>query len=270
MMRLYTPALLLVGILWFWSAAQPLQAQVQPDHRAIARDLVSSDRDVQWRALIHAERIPPDEFTSELRNSVILALRSESALRQVRWEAYHRGEDLEPITDDLYGRLIERVVAFGDPAAIPVLAGAVGTGNMAIRALVGFGEQAVPAIVKHVNNPAIIPYHVGSGLIALRMIVERATDRPLTPVSQEGIRSTAHRFLTDGDDSVTLSIAIDLAVALDDDELMGIVRVLASDSDSIRARGIADPERVAELQRHAQERLAGKPALPRFPNPLPR
>jgi hypothetical protein len=262
-MSLYRPALLLAAILLFGSTAQPLQAQVQPDQRAIARDLVSSDRDVRLRGLIHAERIRPDEFTSELRNSVILALRSESALRQARWGAYRRGEELEPITDDLYGRLIERAVAFGDPAAIPALAEAVGTGNMAIRALVGFGEQAVPALVKHLYDPDIIPYHIGSGLIALRMIVERATDRPLTQVSQARIRSTTHRFLTEGEGSVTLGRAIDLAVALDDDELMGIVRSFASDPDAIRARGIDDPERVAALQRRAQERLDGKPALPR-------
>ncbi|MGH7612977.1 MAG: hypothetical protein ACREMW_02905, partial [Gemmatimonadales bacterium] len=202
----------------------------------------------------------------ELRAALIRALEREGQNHAQRYHADLRGEALEPLEDpEFIGRVSSVVAELRDPGAIPALVGALGTGPPVTRALVAFGEQAVPALLVAVRSPETTLYVVDDALLAFRFMVEGAGPHPLSAGTLNEIRRAAKQRLTGKQHFSTLWWAIDLAIALKDPDLRRIVQSLASDRDAVVSRGIEDPETIEETQRLAAERLAGVPPKPRRP-----
>ena len=78
------------------------------------------------------------------------------------------------------------------------------------------------------------------------------------PVGAAKQRLTGEQYFT------TLWEAMDLASAFSDPGLKRILEALASNRDSVLARGIEDPDLIQETQRLAAKRLAGVPPTLRW------
>jgi len=104
-------------------------------------------------------------------------------------------------------------------------------------------------------------------LIALRFLVEGAQSQPLSSVTRQGIAAAAAQHLSQPGRPIgtgtTLRRAMDLAVLLDEPKTRRMVEAIASDPKEVTARGVTDPELIAQTQKQAADRLAGVPALPR-------
>ena len=133
-----------------------------------------------------------------------------------------------------------------------------------MRTLVGFGEQAVPAILAVLTSPQSSYSEIDGGLTALRFMVEGAGPVPLTAGTTAEIRRVAQSRLSGTQYFTTLWYAIDLAVALKEDSLRKTVESLASTRTEVIARGVTDSKLIEQTQKRAKDRLAGIPALPRF------
>lgn len=240
--------------------------RAQVDQHALAEHILRGDITERSRALEVARGLGPQDIGPELRAALTATLEREVEVRVQRYWADRRGEALKPLEDPEFIFPLSRIVGeLRDPRTIPALAGALGIGSPVTRALVAFGEQAVPAVLAVVTSPRSTHYQVDEGLIVLRFLVEGAGPQPLSAGTLEEIRRVAEQHLTGKQYFTTLWWAIDLAVALDDPDLRQIVRSLASDREQVVDRGIEDPELIDETQRLAAEALAGVPPKPRRP-----
>lgn len=203
---------------------------------------------------------------SEERAALIKALHDEALRHRRHGVASRRGEKPPPLVDpERLFPLVSAVAKLRDPASIPALAAALGTGFGSIRALSAFGQQAVPAILAEEASQENGTSAVNHALIALRFIVEDASARGGLPEAMvRDLRRVAARRLAARDGSpTTLWRAIDLAWSLQDEELQQSVYALSSDASVIVERGITDPQLIEQTQRRAADRVAGVPTLPR-------
>lgn len=129
------------------------------------------------------------------------------------------------------------------------------------RTVTFFGEQAAPAVLDVVTDPASSDSAVFDGLIILRMLVETEESLSLETVAR--IRAAAEQRLTGRQSFLTLTRAIDLAAVLDDPALRRILEQIAGSPEEVRARGVTTPDLVERTQQRARDRLAGVPPLPR-------
>jgi hypothetical protein len=266
LMRSRKLSVLLVSIL-LPILLQPLGIEAQTDRHLLAEQLLRGDAEERSRALEAVRSLGPQNIGPELRVAVIVALERESRTRAERYHADGRGEAIGDLEDPEFIFRISQVVAeLRDPKAIPALAGALGfgSGSAASRALVAFGERAVPAILAVVKSPDTPRYTVDGALIVLRFMVEGAGPQALSPGALREIAHAAKQRLTGPQYFTTLWWAIDLAVVLNEAGLRRLVESLASDQREVMARGISKPDLIRDTQRLAAMRLAGVPPEPRW------
>ena len=150
------------------------------------------------------------------------------------------------------------------PRAIPELVKTLGLGfSIVPRQLAEFGEDAAPAVLAVVTFADSDREVVGTGLMALRFMVEGAGPRPLSAATRERIKQAAEQWLAARQQSIlTLGAAIDLAAVLSDPDLRRILELLASDPNAVASRGIGAGS-IEWIRKRAADRLAGAPPLPR-------
>jgi len=227
--------------------ATPLQAQV--DQQALARELMSGDPN----ALAQAQRLGRGNTGPDVRAALIALL-----------EKNNQAEEGNVANPEFVVHVAHTVSQLGDPAAIPALAGALGSGSMLVRdALAEFGDRAAPEVLRVVTSPASHYSAVDQGLIALRFMAEGHGGR-LSPATLDRIRGAAMQRLTGRQYFTTLWQAIDLAIALNDAELRQIVESLAASRDTVAARGIVNPLIIERTQTRATTRLAVPRAAPTY------
>lgn len=241
-----------------------INAQAQVDQQAITQRLLGGDVEERNRALnsvareIQAKR----PIGQELRKALIALLERQN---QIVREAERAGQFVADVEDpEFIARLSRTVAELRDPAAIPALSEATYGGRDVIKALAGFGEQALPDVIRVVSSRDSHYDVVDLGLITLRIMVENRSTRPLSGRALDAIRRAASQRLTGKQYFTSLWWAIDLAVALNDPALVKIVEALASDPREINARGINNPAVIEETQKRAADRLAGIQGLPRL------
>ncbi len=169
--------------------------------------------------------------------------------------------------------LLQAVVEMEDPAAIPALTQAMGSGLLAPRALIAFGPEAATHVLDVVASSTSMTDTrlVAGGLLTLRMMVERASSddryaawladdetlstlrnvtlRHLQPLSVAADSTLSRRY-------TSLLRAIDLAFVLEDAVLRELLAVLASSEAAVIVRGVSEGGLVDRIQRQASERLA--------------
>jgi hypothetical protein len=231
-------------------------AQAPLDQRAMARQLVSENANEQRRGFEAAVTVPVQQMTSESRAALIALLEQKNATVA---RAAARGIPLASVEDpEFVSRVSRRVAELRDRRAIPALAEALYGGETVARALAAFGDASVSPVVRVATSPTSHYNAVDHGLTALRLLVEQSRERPLSPAARDEIRGAALDRLTGPEQFTTLWRAIDLAIALDDPELAGIVSSLANDRQALAARGVTDPELVEQTHARARDRLAGR------------
>lgn len=193
-----------------------------------------------------------------LRSALIEALE-----REVAYVEAQRGKNEQRDYPNMLDRLSSIVASFGDTRAIPALARAATSSLSAASGLAEFGEPAVSPLLETIERQPNVTL-AWVPMVAFRFLVEGAGSAPLSAHSRDKIRDVARRYLNaPSGNASALTAAIDLAIALNDLELRALVERIAADRSEVEARGFANPHDIASIQKHAAERLAGKPATPK-------
>jgi hypothetical protein len=256
------PLPLVLAIMVLVMARTGIASEVQVDQRELAQQLLGQDAGARSEAIARTLAMGPQKTGPGLRAALMALLDMET---QIIDGVTARGGFVETaVNPEEHARVCQAIAELRDPSAIPALARGLGTCGWVIhRYLADFGEQAAPAVLAVVTSPKNSIDAVDEGLIALRFMVEGADNRPLSPVTWEGIRRAARQRLSGKQYFTTLWWAIDLAIVLKDPDLKKIVESLASDVNAIMARGVDQPHLIEKTQQIATERLAGAPPLPR-------
>jgi len=255
--------LLFVGLLATGADAVAGQAHVARNPNDIATDLNSGDRDRVARAL---EDIPlhydpdsdlgwyfPDWYTvsPEVSSGLITALYEEGQL-------FNGGDATEAARPpfELVLDLMHFVIALRDPASIPALLQALGTGTAVRDALLYFGPSVIGDLAAVATNPRSQAGDVGGALRGLGEAVarwgpelDRVTRETIREAATTHLVGTSARFVSTQDKSSVLSGAITLASELRDPDLMEILKSIAEDDaetkipDHLRRRAAAALER---------------------------
>ncbi len=86
------------------------------------------------------------EQATEIRRILAELLEIENAFARKNVVAKQEGPEAAERYSAYYGDLIEAVACLDDPVAINALAGAIHSGGIAMRALIKFGREAIPAV----------------------------------------------------------------------------------------------------------------------------
>lgn len=244
-------------------AHQPQQAV---DQRELIKSIVAGNAVERRRAVSVVERMDAENIGEELRAVVADALKTEARKHVDQYFTGRRGEPTRELEDPtLVAALIRIVANLKDPSTIPTLSEGLGFGSTARAALWGLGLQALPATLAAALSPQTMHYAVDDALITLRFMVEAPVGGAPAGPDLADIRRAAAQHLSGRPYFTTLWNAIDLAVVLQDPELLEIVQRLATDRREVHARGIVTPHIVDRTLKHAADRLAGSPPLPRPP-----
>lgn len=245
------------------------QTDVSQGHQSRLAQALARDTPGWEFALAEVGRLDPASIGPELQRALIQALSRQGQLMQATYMAWAKKaprpgtEPSEAIID-----LVRIVGRLDNPAAIPALVSAMGTGPATFGALARFGNDSVEPIAAAVVSPDTMPEAISDGLIALRFLIETSTGAQLSRSSVQRIRDVAAFRLRDPGmfaRGVTLADAIDLATTLKDPALFKDVEAIARDSVAVTARGVSNQRDLAAVQQHARDRLAGLPPLPRPP-----
>lgn len=240
-------------LVFFALASSSSMGQSVPTQEETAQALAGDDRQKQLVALRAAGNIPAENIGVELRGALISALAQENARVESRMETAD-GSGLPASTPDdsgFYAGVVASVVRLRDVEAIPALAGALGTGMMVIRALVEFGEIAVPAVLAVAESQESRIAEVDDSLRTLRLMVDAQANHPLQVETLQRIRDVAAQRLSGRQFATTLWNASELAASLGDSVLLQTVEGFARSKPAIIERGISDPDLVAQVQARA-------------------
>ena len=187
-------------------------------------------------------------------------------------QARARGEPLSKyVNPELRAQVAAAVTELGDPRAIPALIGALGSGsNLVPDALADFGEAAAHGLLRFVADSGSDYDGAGQGLKALRFMVEGAGTPPIADSTRQEVRRVVRLLLAGTPHYVTLWHAMDVCAALNDAECRRTIEVLATNRDSVTARGITHDGIVEATQRRAAQRLSSGPFAPRYRDPAAR
>lgn len=153
--------------------------------------------------------------------------------------------------------LIRTLIQLDDARSIPVLIRTAHTGRRVQEALARFGEDAVLPILSAWDGRPV-GERTGSlsfrwsGLLDTMALI--AADDSLG-VSRRSVVRVALDALSKPDNAFVLSSAMALAVSLQDDELLELVRALARQPEEVRRRGIESPRQVELVMRLARQYL---------------
>ena len=203
--------------------------------------------------------MPSESVGPALREQLIEELERTNALSRLSRSS---GVGLVTLESPEYIYELHRVVAtLKDPDSIPALANALGTASV-VPYLADMGEQAAPAVLEVVTDPASHHYLVDDGLRVLRLMVENQTTQSLSAATITRMRDAAEQRLTGSQYFTTVWYAIDLAAVLDDPELEQKLELISDYSAEVIAFGIDNPRHIELTQQRAAARLAGVPARP--------
>lgn len=229
----------------------PSPVQPQVDQRALAGRVQEGEIAAITQAISLVREVGPSETGPELRSVLI------SALEDMNSEALAGGPG-EGVDPELHLALSNVVADLRDPRSIPALVGTLGHGARVVDALASFGDAAVPLVVRAIRSPGAGLSQVTDGLIVLRQIAGGDSVPPMKAEARHLASAVARERLSGKQAPSTILVAIDLALALEDEELRRIVQALASDPGEIVQRGITDPGLIERIQLHAAAGLKDK------------
>lgn len=227
---------------------------------AIVAALESEVGSEAWlEAVYSAGELAPEARDGALRRALISALERATHLVDERIAGGGYGRDVvDPETRSYLARVVAELQ---DTAAIPALVQMMGSGRDAIDGLVHFGAAAVPAVLEVLEAA---PAHslISGGAMTLRDIVRTEGDRLPDEVRARITRFVSDRLDHPGDIEGALAFIIQLAVTLEDPALTEEVRMLISDPNELRARGIKREHSIFLIQRVGREALQARGIQP--------
>lgn len=241
-----------------------IRQRMESNQQLVARKLMATSDDAERSRLVdQIGNVRVAAMIPALRASVTEVLRRENLVQRDRARRARNGEvPNEQFDAELWLRLVELVVAFGDPAGIDALAGAVGTGGRAVNGIADFGTQAVPALLAAIEADSANPDVVSGALEALRYIVEEHREEiPATQHVKMRALTMARlhspqRFVS------TVVAAAELALTDGSPALRSRVISLRDRPGQAFTVGAGDTAREDWLRQRIEARLRGEPALP--------
>jgi HEAT repeat protein len=165
-----------------------------------------------------------------------------------------QGPELEEYFN-YYGDVIAAVASLRDSDAIPALADAISTGNLATTALARFGDLSLPAVIGKLESPD--PVARAAALFTAEKMLELRTLSG--PGKQAKLKSIFLKGLRDSDPSVRTSAVYALG-SLDDVSVLPVIKTIAR-SDPFALKGQAEDGKDLYPVRHAAAVVLGRMAL---------
>jgi len=241
-----------------------IRRRMESNQQLVAQRLSTTSDDVERSRLVdQIGTIRVAAITPILRASVTETLRRENVVQGDRSRRARTGQAIGDQFDaELRLKLVELVVAFGDPAGIDALTGAVGTGGRAVNGIADFGAQAVPALIAVIEADRTNPDVVSGALDALRYIVEE--HREEIPADQrQRMRALTMERLNSPQRYVSIVVAAaELALTDGSPDLRSRVIALRDRPTQAFTTGTGDTVRQDWLRQRIEARLRGEPALP--------
>lgn len=252
--RLHLTVIVVVALCGGKAFAQ--SAKPTPQH--LADWLSGKQQTAKDAALKYILTIPANErgpiVNSALSNE-LLRLEADMKRRDASVRAGRPDYAPEGVVD-YYTGLITAASQSSDPVFIVPLAGVLGSGRAAQRALARFGDQAMSAVLSVARDQTEPdPAQVSGALKVLQMRLTDSNFPPLAPVGVAQAKDIAWLRLRGRQHMVVLGQACELATALNDRPLRDRVQTLATNSVELSAMGIADSEKVRYVQKRASEAL---------------
>lgn len=241
-----------------------IRKRMELNQQLVAQRLITTADDAERSRLVdQIGSIRPDAMVPALRAAVTEALRRENAVQRARARRARTGDVLSDQLDpELQLKLVDLVVAFGDPTGLDALVGAVGTGGRAVNGIADFGVRAVPALLATIEADSANPYVVSGAFNALRHVIEEHREA-IPPTQRLRIRALAMERLQTPQRFVSTAVAA-AELALTDGSPMLRSRVLALRDQPNRAFtvGADGAARETMLRQRIDARLRGAPAQP--------
>src|SRR5882724_4619008 len=263
MKRIFTVAIvtsfLLPGALGL--RAQPQSAQPAVTDADVASAFSASGSTAQRRlAIARATQLPPHTLSERSIKSIANELSQVVATEAASRAAYDRGQPLQPAQlderaegSDYKPELIQILARQRHPAGIDALADVVETGTMAQDALLEFGDQAVPALVRvaGMEDPYKNYYHhMAFALDVLEQMFDPNIRPTLSSTSRQAIQKLAREHMANsGDRWMLLANAARLGIATGDRDLRKQATDLIGNNPEFVRRGIDAQHQLMTTQR---------------------
>jgi hypothetical protein len=180
------------------ASALVVVAQTQPE---LAQALLHGTLTQREAALAQIKKIPPESRSAGLTKAIIAELARMNGEVERRRQAALRGvaNGSEDDIGGYYGNLIDVAATAVDASVIPVLVGAIDTGNIAAGALAKHGELALPAVIGIVRGSGDAP-RVSAGIRTLQLMhhspnISSAARNRLTEAVMERLHGRQHEIV---------------------------------------------------------------------------
>ena len=225
------------------------------DQRTLSERIAHAPPDERMEAVAQAAKIAPAKRTRAMRRALAEELVRLNTLTQKRirrpgvieseWDTADIGE---------YTALLVKANAeSGDPVSLGALIGAMGTGNMAIRAVARYGMVAFEPLMKELmDQESDVGVRSGAGA-ALGLLVDQGLDAR----QRRKLARAVTTILTRPERYVVASGVMELAAKSGDPALVALVESLASDPSAAQLTD-GDPRLLGNLQADAKRALAAR------------
>lgn len=224
------------------SAGQPPERPLAEAQQAeLAKDLLSGDPARRDPAVAVAAALGPSRMSEDVRSAFITLLGELN----LQVESAHRsGAATSTVVDPESMMAVARTVAdLRDARAIPALSriAYLGYSEHVTAGLASFGEEALPAVLAVIDEPGVPGEAIANSLRVLTRMVSDAGPPGLSQGARERIVAVARRSLS-GRNVLSVLSAMELAVALDEPELVRAVTRFSEAPNELRARGLENAE----------------------------
>lgn len=215
----------------------PESVWAAPQQAILAEDILTGEGDRLSRAVVVANALGPSRMSEEVRVALITLM---ERLNNERGYARSEGIPLNDVVNgEFFLEVTDVVASLKDPRAIP---GLIHSGNYAsswnvVRGLASFGEQALPEILEAIETPRAREGIASTCLRALAVMVEDAAETDLSTTARSEIARIARESLG-SQDRARVWYGVPIAVALDEPDLIQMVREISQNTGALTARGI--------------------------------
>ena len=250
----------------------PQPPLLPPSDADIVAALQSVDDDLNTKMAVitravHSDLLKPQSLRAATIRLIVQEISKIQRIGEDRFLAFQAGTGQQPFEEEGYGeytiQLTQLLIKQQNPAGIDGLADVVHYGNSPFWAVVGYGDAAVPALVRvaRVNPRMYDSGKMQNAMDALEQMLESPTIRPtLTANSHAQIRQLAAdrmRTLRGDDNARNLAAAASLAVATGDRQLRTEAAALADNDSEFFRRDISVQvgQEVSDSVRQALEKF---------------
>ncbi len=236
------------------------QARVSvPDATIDALALERGTDQARLNALVSILRITP-----ERRGAPVVAAIEREARRMLKVyrDGRYNSEAERQTSSDYAAGLVLALGQSRRPEDIPLLVEFSGFGTMGTDAVAGYGESAVPALVKRARGGRGDLEQRAGAIFSLAEISRRAfagTSPALSMASQAEIGALATELLERQLTFVDVVVITELALATHRPELRTELERLANNLDPWTMRGLVDAERITQSQHLIQVMMMRSP-----------